>query len=162
MAISDRIAVMNDGQIQQVGTPEEIYHRPSNRFVANFIGRTNLLEASYQSKEKKIRFGDYEFPFENLILQNDAPVLLSVRPEDFITGESNESMLKGVVRDSYFLGLNTHQLIELSHNHQLVEIIRESFLENILPIGKEVSLSIKTRKMNIFSQDGSKNLIKKA
>ncbi len=161
MAISDRIAVMNAGQIQQVGTPEEIYHRPSNRFVANFIGRTNFLEANYQSKEKRIKFGNYQFPYDYLDLPDDASVLLSVRPEDFILGQADETPLTGIVRDSYFLGLNTHQLIELDHNQQLVEIIRESFLENILPIGKKVSLSIKTRKMNVLSQDGSMNLIRK-
>jgi len=160
MAISDRIAVMNEGIIQQVGTPQQIYHRPSNRFVATFIGRTNFLDALYHAKQRQIEVGGYRFSYENLGLQNDAPVLLSVRPEDLIASFDDDSPLKGVIRDSYFLGLNTHQLIELDHNHQLVEIIRESFLENILSSGKKVNLTIKKQKMNVFSEDGSKNLFK--
>jgi len=162
MAISDRIAVMNEGVIQHIGTPEEIYHRPSNRFVANFIGRTNFLEATYDAKKKRIALGDYLIPFDNLALDHDSPVLLSVRPEDFIPHDTEKTKLTGIVRDSYFLGINIHQVIELDHNHQHIEVIRESFLENILPIGRKVSLEIKTKKMNVFSQDGSKNLIAKA
>ena len=45
MAVSDRIAVMNHGDIQQVGTPKILYQRPANQFVANFIGRTNMMKA---------------------------------------------------------------------------------------------------------------------
>ncbi len=82
MAISDRIAVMSNGIIQHVGKPQEIYHRPKNRFVATFIGRTNFINANYHANEKRIKFGDYSFAAENLTLQHDAPVLLSVRPED--------------------------------------------------------------------------------
>ena len=52
MAISDRIAVMKDGEIQQVGTPQEIYHRPINQFVATFIGRTNFMNAQYFQRKK--------------------------------------------------------------------------------------------------------------
>ena len=51
MAISDRIAVMELGEIQQIGTPQSIYHRPVNEFVANFIGRTNLIMADCDKDE---------------------------------------------------------------------------------------------------------------
>ena len=162
MAISDRIAVMNDGVIQQIGTPQEIYHRPINKFVATFIGRTNFIDAEYLSNEKRIVVGSYEFPAMNLDLQENAPVLLSVRPEDFLMHKDNDhTAFKGIVRDNYFLGLNTHQLIELVHNQQIVEIIRESSLDEVLTVGEEVSLSIKTHKINVFSNDGKRNLIMK-
>ncbi len=161
MAISDRIAVMSNGKIQHVGTPQEIYHRPRNMFVATFIGRTNFLNARYHSNEKLIKFGNYSFSAENLSAQEDCPVVLSIRPEDFIMQENNDSPLKGVIKDSFFLGLNTHQLVELSHNQQLVEIIRESSLENLLAVGERVSLSIKSHKINVFSDDGKQNLIRK-
>jgi len=161
MAISDRIAVMHDGIIQHVGTPQEIYHRPSNMFVATFIGRTNFLDARYRSKEKLVEFGDYRFGVKNISLQGDSPVVLSVRPEDFIMHKDNDSHLKGIIKDSFFLGLNTHQLVELNHNKQLVEIIRESSLENVLVVGKQVSLSIKSHKINLFSEDTKQNLIGK-
>jgi iron(III) transport system ATP-binding protein len=160
MAISDRIAVMSDGIIQHVGKPQEIYHRPKNRFVATFIGRTDFINANYHANEKRIKFGDYSFAAENLTLQHDAPVLLSVRPEDLILSKNENSSLKGVVKDSFFLGLNTHQLIELDQNQQLVEVISESSLENLLRKGEKVSLEIKGNKINIFSEDGTQNLMR--
>ena len=161
MAISDRIAVMEDGVIQHVGTPQEIYHRPSNMFVATFIGRTNFLDAQYRSRNKMIELGDYSFKFENISAQDDCPVILSVRPEDFILNENGKSSLIGIVKDSFFLGLNTHQLIELSHNKQLVEIIRESSLDDLLKPGEQVTLSIKSRKINVFSTENKQNLTRK-
>ncbi len=161
MAISDRIAVMNAGKIQQIGTPQEIYHRPLNQFVATFIGRTNLVPGRYSAENNLITAGGYSFSVRNLNLAADVDVLLSVRPEDLIMQDQSQPGLKGVVRDSYFLGLNTHQLIELEHNQQIVEIIRESSLDEKLETGEPVSLSIKTHKINVFSEDGSHNLLLK-
>ncbi len=161
MAISDRIAVMSDGEIQQIGTPQEIYHRPINQFVATFIGRTNFIKAQYSSRDSRITVGDHEIPFSGLSISEDSPVLLSIRPEDFIMHKEDQSGLKGLVRDSYFLGLNTHQLVELSHNQQIIEIIKKSALDEPLAVGEEVTLSIKSHKINVFSDDGLKNLILK-
>jgi iron(III) transport system ATP-binding protein len=159
MAISDRIAVMNDGKIQQIGSPQEIYHRPINQFVATFIGRTNLITANYSAEDDVITVGNHSFSVKNLNLDEDIEVLLSIRPEDFIMNEHGQQGLRGIIRDSYFLGLNTHQLVELDHNQQIVEIIRESSLDETLEIGEPVSLSIKTHKINVFSIDGSQNLL---
>ena len=162
MAISDRIAVMEDGVIQHVGTPQEIYHRPSNMFVATFIGRTNFIKGQYRASEKMVELGEYRFAIENISLEKDSLVILSVRPEDFIMGKDSDAPLKGIIKDSFFLGLNTHQLVELSHNKQLVEIISESSLDNPLVVGEEVSISIKSHKINLYSEDSKENLIKKA
>ena len=159
MAISDRIAVMDFGVIQHVGTPQEIYHRPSNMFVATFIGRTNFVDAQYIANEKLVKLGDYSFTVDNISLQNDSEVVLSVRPEDFILHENSDTPLKGIVKDSFFLGLNTHQLIELQPNKQLIEVIQVSSFENQLVVGKEISLSIKGHKINLFSKDTKENLI---
>ena len=159
MAISDRIAVMNDGKIQQIGTPQEIYHRPINKFVATFIGRTNLVSADYSADGNAISLGEYFFSVKDLNLDENVSVLLSIRPEDFLMNEYDNPGLKGIITDSYFLGLNTHQLVELDHNKQIVEIIRESSLDETLEIGEPVSLSIKTHKINVFSEDGSHNLL---
>ncbi len=160
MAISDRIAVMNDGIIQHVGTPQEIYHRPSNMFVATFIGRTNFIKATYHAAEQEVEIADYRFKVEDIAAKTDCPVVLSVRPEDFIMQENDELPLKGIIKDSFFLGLNTHQLVELQYNKQLVEIIRESSLEDLLSTGEKVSLAIKGHKINLFSEDTKENMVK--
>jgi putative spermidine/putrescine transport system ATP-binding protein len=83
MTIADRIVVMSDGRVQQVGTPTEIYRRPANRFVANFIGQSNLLDVEIAGREA-VRFGDIVIPFADLPAELAAKkrVTLCIRPED--------------------------------------------------------------------------------
>lgn len=161
MAISDRIAVMHDGVIQHIGTPQEIYHRPSNTFVATFIGRTNFISARYLASEKQLRIGDARHDFDRVDLRSDGNVTLSIRPEDLSIQKDGEGKLTGTIKDSVFLGLNTHQVVELSHNKQIIEVISESSFENKFSVGENVSLSINYAKINIFSEDNAKNLTKK-
>jgi len=158
MAISDRIAVMKDGIIQHVGTPQEIYHRPANIFVASFIGRTNLIDAEYSTSGKIIKTDGYNFKMENISFENDTPVILSIRPEDFQISREKTEGIESTISDSVFLGLNTHYFVTLP-NKQTVEIIHESVMESTYKPGDTVYLKIKTEKINIFSKDGNRNLI---
>jgi iron(III) transport system ATP-binding protein len=157
MAISDRIAVMKDGVIQQVGVPQEIYHRPSNIFVATFIGRTNLIDADYRSATKSVRMDSYEFPFDRLSLPADSPVTLSIRPEDLQMDQEATGGIRCEVSESIFLGMNTHYIVTLP-NGQGAEIIHESAMDNRYKPGDAVSLRIKTDRINVFSRDGTRNL----
>jgi iron(III) transport system ATP-binding protein len=161
MAISDRIAVMKDGVIQHIGTPREIYHRPTNVFVATFIGRTNLVEAEYRYRDKTIRMSGFEFGIGGIKSDTDLPVTLSIRPEDFqMTAASRgaEGGIRSRITDEVFLGLNTHYHVELPDG-QNAEIIHESVMNSPFKAGDEVRLSLKADKINVFSRDGSRNLI---
>jgi len=158
MAISDRIAVMKDGVIQHVGTPQEIYHRPTNIFVATFIGRTNLIDAKYDLKNKRVLMDGYAFKMEIISCKTDSPVILSVRPEDFLMSKDLINGIRCTISDSIFLGLNTHYLITLP-NSQTVEIIHESDMNSSFKPGDTVYLSIKTEKINVFTKDGNRNLL---
>ncbi|MGD1823658.1 MAG: ABC transporter ATP-binding protein [Pleomorphochaeta sp.] len=153
MAISDRIAVMKLGVIQQIGTPQEIYHRPSNEFVASFIGRTNIIEGKCNKNE--ITFLDYKVNFNNIDYKGEVKV--SIRPEEFIITD-DETAIPAVIKDTIFLGLNTHFFMELP-NKQIVEIIKESMINNSNEKGKTVYLKINTDKVNVFTKDGSENLV---
>ncbi len=88
MAVSDRIAVMRYGVIQQIGTPKLLYQRPANLFVATFIGLTNVLERHIvvHNCGKCIDFGEYRVPMPNLedSVRDNQDVRVSVRPEEFI------------------------------------------------------------------------------
>jgi iron(III) transport system ATP-binding protein len=159
MAISDRIAVMKDGVIQQVGTPQEIYHRPANIFVAGFVGRTNLIEAEYRASEKSVRIGSHVLPLPRVSLHADAPVILSIRPEDLhMEDGTGAGAITCAISDSIFLGMNTHYMVRLTSG-QTVEIIHESVPDGRLMSGDAVSLRIKAEKINVFSRDGARNLI---
>jgi len=166
MAISDRIAVMSNGMIQQIGTPKKLYQRPTNTFVATFIGRTNILEAKVVVDEhgNGIRFENgYGIAMKNLKnVQNGQQVLVSVRPEElFIEGSdipADMPCLKAKVAYSTFLGLNTHYIVELENGHRM-QIIQESLIDDIIEDGTVIRLAVKAEKINVFSADGLTSLV---
>lgn len=163
MAVSDRIAVMNLGVIQQIGTPKKLYQRPANRFVASFIGRTNLMDASIKVSDgvKSLVFNNgYTVRMDNLTDVTDGQkVSVSVRPEELIISKGSEGGLVGKVQYSTFLGLNTHYVVELTDGTR-VEIIQESQIDDIIENGTEVNMVVKAEKINVFTEDGEKSLVK--
>lgn len=102
LAISDRIAVMHDGHIMQIGTPEEIYRRPKNRFVAGFIGTTNFIECEVLSVNGacEISIGDYKIPSLPL-LGISGKAIISARPEQLSFSDSG---IPATISFSTFLG----------------------------------------------------------
>ena len=113
MAMADRIAVMNDGRIEQVGTPEEIYARPNSRFVADFVGESNFFEVEKRADGVVVTATGSPVPCP---VGSDAPwrrATLMVRPEAirFATREDNRLCLKGDVLQSSFLGSVTRVAI---------------------------------------------------
>ena len=164
MAVSDRIAVMNLGVIQQIGTPKTLYQRPSNRFVATFIGRSNLMDAvvKVNGSEKSIVFNNgYTVKMDNLTEVTDGQkVSVSVRPEELVINSTSEGgSLTGTVLYSTFLGLNTHYIVELSDGSR-AEIIQESQIDDIIENGTQVNMTVKAEKINVFTEDGEKTLVK--
>jgi iron(III) transport system ATP-binding protein len=163
MAISDRIAVMKDGIIQHVGTPKDIYQRPTNLFVSTFIGRTNLLEAQLvmDGRNVKLRFPEgYEIPLKNARddCRKNQKVIASIRPEEFVISTVPNEGLRTVVDSGIFLGLNTHYFVHLDSDRQ-VEIIQESRIDEIIPGKSEIYLTVKPEKINVFTEDGSRNIL---
>lgn len=154
MAISDRIAVMKDGIIQHVGTPQAIYHRPANIFVATFIGRTNLVDANIIKASLSIEGRDYSV---DVAAGEEGDVILSIRPEDFSMSKTDNGGIESIISDSIFLGLNTHYIVKLPSGKD-VEIIHESIMDSDFKAGDKVYLDLKIEKINVFSKDGNRNL----
>ena len=162
MAVSDRIAVMNAGVIQQIGTPKALYQRPANLFVATFIGRTNVLQKKLVQSGSglAVDFEGYQVPMNNLTAEAAAgqTVQVSVRPEELVIVDQGDVGIEGTVEFSTFLGLNTHYLVRLKTGER-VEIIQESRIDDILEKGSKVRMIIKGEKINVFTQDGAQSLI---
>lgn len=163
LAVSDRIAVMNEGKIQQIGTPRQIFERPLNVFVSNFIGISNILEATIgiNGEEKNINFGNnYIVKMDNLRddIKENLKVLVSVRPHEFIISEKEEG-IKGIVKGSMFLGLNTHYFVELEDGKD-IEVIQDSDLGDTIPNGTRINLEVKSNKINVFDDNSQYTLIK--
>nr|WP_315529148.1 ABC transporter ATP-binding protein [Carnobacterium maltaromaticum] len=164
MAVSDRIAVMNLGSIQHVGTPQNIYHRPANVFVANFIGRTNIIERElnmegtvgclHLDQDNSVQITNLADPKN----RQSGKVKVSIRPEEFIIVEDGLG-IRAKVLNNMFLGLNTHYNVELASGEQ-VEIIQESTLEKVIEPGTWIGLHIKKDKINLFDSQTEVNLTK--
>jgi len=164
MAISDRIAVMKDGVIQHIGRPKDLYQRPANLFVATFIGRTNVVEAELLVEEGKalLRFpGGFKAHLDTVReeFKKNQKVIASVRPEEFIISTNPNEGMRAIVDSNVFLGLNTHYFVHLDSGEQ-VEIIQESKIDESIREKSEIYLTIKPEKINVFTQDGSKNIMK--
>lgn len=148
MAVSDRIAVMNGGVIQQIGSPRNLYQRPANVFVATFIGHTNILKAKASGKTV-VFCNDYKVEIDGM-KEIDGCVSVSIRPEEFVINSNLDVYgLEGTIEDCTYLGLDTQYFIRLEDD-TLVEIIRESIIGKDLEIGDKVKLSVKKEKINVF------------
>lgn len=164
MAVSDRIAVMKLGEIQQIGTPQEVYQRPENMFVASFIGGTNILQCKAEVRNNKsvVIFNEnYEEQMDNLKLPDsnkELPVKVSVRPEEFVIVNPGEC-INATIISSIFLGINTHYFVELETGEH-VEIIQESTTEKILEPKTKIGLKVKKKKINVFDNKGESNYTK--
>ncbi|MGW3205584.1 ABC transporter ATP-binding protein [Streptomyces sp. NPDC001135] len=116
LTMSDRIAVMNEGRVEQCGTPEDVYEHPASRFVASFMGTSNLMGGTYRGGEVALDGGPALPVGARPGIADGTAVSVSVRPEkiwlsDF---EPGMSMLSGVIRETVYSGPTTTYLIELA------------------------------------------------
>ena len=158
MSISDTIAVMKSGSIQHLGAPRDIYQRPSNLFVATFIGRTNVLPAVLRGGELVFPSG-YTAAHANWSAAPDQPVKVSVRPEEFIIGPEGGEGIPGTVVDSIYLGLNTHYIVDVGLEEK-VELIQESAIDDTVVPGSRITLTVKREKINVYDEQGDHNLLR--
>ena len=163
MAVSDRIAVMNAGVIQHIGTPKSIYQRPANLFVATFIGRSNVIKGKLVVENGKTyleTLSGYRAEIHTVRpeQQKNQDITMSVRPEEFLLDRDSTEGISAIVDDCVFLGLNTHYFVHLSSGEE-VEIIQESSIDSIIEPGSEIKLKINTDKVNLFTADGEENIL---
>jgi iron(III) transport system ATP-binding protein len=168
LAISDRIAVMNDGIIQQLGTPEEIYTRPKNVFVSTFIGHSNLFYGTVRNDEKGIFVefkNGYEVEMKNILdnIANGTKVIISVRPEEFSLG--NEG-LEVKIKNRTFLGRYINYELDFKkdmilNNQASIEYSQDlGHAQKIYDVGNILKLKPNGEKINVFTEDGKQSLIK--
>ena len=164
MAVSDRIAVMNAGVIQHVGTPKNIYQRPANLFVSTFIGRSNVMKARLEVQNGRcelVTASGYRAEMSNVQekYRTAQDVVMSVRPEELLLSRDADAPgISATVDDCVFLGLMTHYFVHLESGEE-AEIIQESSIDSIIEPGTKIRLTINTDKVNLFTADGSANIL---
>ena len=141
MTLSDRIAVMNEGRIEQIGPPEEIYRDPASEFVADFIGDTNLFDAEVVDRNGSsvVRIGGsngFTVPADGA----HGDVSVSIRPEDFTFVEDGGDFT-GVVMERYFQGDQTNFVIDPNIELDEVQVVVQG-REGGVDTGETVSVKV--------------------
>jgi spermidine/putrescine transport system ATP-binding protein len=114
MTMSDRIVVMKDGVIQQLGTPKDIYNEPINRYVATFIGESNIIPGTYV-KDDVVNFMGVDFDCLGYKFGINEPVDVVIRPEDFDVVPLEKAKLIGVVKSTIFKGVHNKLMIDIKN-----------------------------------------------
>ncbi len=120
LTMSDRIAVMSGGAIRQVGAPREVYNRPADRFVADFIGETNFLEGRVEGGRLRIVGGEAIPLPEGAAAAEGAAATLTIRPEQVRLAPEGEEGLAATVADSVYFGADLHLHLRLAGGAPLV------------------------------------------
>ena len=111
LTMSDKIVVMNAGEIQQIGTPTEIYRKPVNEFVAKFIGETNIIDGTVVDDEHVI-FEDKKFECDARGFNPGEKVDVVIRPEHLDLVSRSQGKLKGTVKSQLFKGMHYETVVE--------------------------------------------------
>ncbi|MBV6452056.1 MAG: Vitamin B12 import ATP-binding protein BtuD [Anaerolineales bacterium] len=152
MTMSDRIAVMSKGKVQQMGHPVEIYERPANKFVADFIGESNFFEGRIKSLSKNetvVNVPEINAELTGIPvspgLVNGEEVTVSIRPEKVLITEKplNQNTFNGKVTNTVYIGTDTHVYVDLMGKR--VKVLEQNRISRLDPgsfytIGQEVML----------------------
>jgi len=157
LTMSDRVGVMNNGNILQIGAPHEIYDHPSERFVADFIGDTNFLTAKITSRSDesltiKLSSGiEINVSAGNEVVGKDA-VTLAIRPEQTTISDSVESTeLQGVLRNIVYIGTDTHYHVSIDDESLFtVRVQNIHGRQQNFEIGQNVGINIDSNMVQVL------------
>jgi spermidine/putrescine transport system ATP-binding protein len=168
MTMADTVAVMNQGRIEQMGAPADIYENPRTAFVANFLGQSNLFPGSVVGRDGDITAVSahgvtFRIPTSRVATTGDS-VVVGVRPEK-VTIRSTEragepdaarNTLTGVVTDASFTGLSTQYLVRTPWGQELQVFSQNLSADDVVRLGDDVVLAWDMS--HTFGLDGSEDL----
>ena len=111
LTMSDKIVVMNAGEIEQIGTPLEIYNEPENAYVARFIGESNIVDGVMR-EDYRVRFDEREFECRDFGFKQNEPVDVLIRPEDISIVDPANAVMRGEVKSVVFKGVHYELMVE--------------------------------------------------
>ncbi|HBI6896554.1 TPA: spermidine/putrescine ABC transporter ATP-binding protein [Clostridium perfringens] len=146
LTMSDTIVVMNKGEIQQMGSPEDIYNEPANSFVAKFIGESNIVDG-IMLDDFKVEFGGKIFDCVDKGFEKNEAIEVVIRPEDFEIVKYENGMLKGTVTSIIFKGV--HYEIEVKDENHTWILHNTKHAE----IGSKIGLSLDPESIHIMKKE---------
>lgn len=148
LTMSDTIVVMNQGYIQQIGTPEDIYNEPTNAFVADFIGESNIINGT-MLHDRLVRILDVDFPCVDEGFGNNAPVDVVIRPEDVELTAPERGLLQGDVTSLIFKGVHWEMEVLANGYEWLVHTTQ------MHPVGSHVGICVDPFNIQIMNKPES-------
>ena len=157
LAMADRIVVMNQGAVEQVGTPVEVYTRPGSAFVARFVGQMNFIPATAGDQPGRARVGAVELcHLSPEALAPGAPVTLAIRPEEILiraTGAAGDNQLRTRVHGMQFLGPFTRLSLTVAGAGDAAlecDVAANAFAELGASEGTELVLGLRPEALRVF------------
>ena len=150
LTMSDTIVVMNQGYIQQIGTPEDIYNEPQNAFVADFIGESNIIRAT-MVEDKVVKMLGATWQCVDVGFGHNRPVDAVIRPEDIDLVSPGEGTIQGVVTHLIFKGVHYEMEVE-ANNYELLVHSTDMF-----PVGTEVGIHVDPFDIQIMNKPESED-----
>lgn len=143
LTMSDKIVVMNNGEIQQIGSPIDIYNEPENRFVADFIGESNIFDG-IMLDDYRIMFDGKEFECVDYGFDDNEDVDVVLRPEDLDIVKKGEGQLDGIIKSILFKGVHYEIVVETDVRDYIVHTT------DYTEIGTEVALSFEPEDIHVM------------
>ena len=150
LSMSDTIVVMADGEIQQIGTPTDIYNEPKNAFVADFIGESNIIDG-IMLEDKKVKLASHVFECVDGGYEPNEPVDVVIRPEDVDVVAPDKGMLTGKVTSVTFKGVHYEMEVMANGYEWLVQSTKMS------PVGTEVGIKVDPFNIQIMNKPESED-----
>ncbi len=150
LTMSDTIVVMNQGYIQQIGTPEDIYNEPQNAFVADFIGDSNIFSAT-MVEDRLVKILGAAFPCVDEGFGRNKPVDAVIRPEDIDLVAPSEGTIEGIVTSLIFKGVH-YEMEVLANNCEWIVHSTDMF-----PVGTEVGIRVDPFDIQIMKKPESED-----
>ncbi len=163
MSLADRIVIMRDGKIEQIGTPDDVYHRSATLFVADFIGTppTNFIDVEIQVRDGEVHLVNPHFDFpldpENAARLKDYPkreLILGVRPENIVLVDEKEAIFSTQCLVSEPQG--SHQIIAVELDGKIVKIVAPAYPK--VRSGETIHLNFKQEAIAFFDKDTGRRI----
>ena len=145
LTMSDTIVVMNEGVIQQIGTPVDIYNEPKNAFVADFIGESNIIDG-IMIRDFFVEFANHGFECVDKGFEENEKIDVVIRPEDIKLVDVSEGMIEGEVQSVIFKGVH-YEMAVLAENFKW--LVHSTTME---PVGTKVGMNIKPSDIHIMKK----------
>lgn len=145
--MSDTVVVMNNGEIQQIGSPTDIYNEPENRFVAGFIGESNIIEG-IMIRDFLVEFDGFRFECVDKGFEDNEAIEVVLRPEDLDIVEPDQAKIRGTVRNITFKGVHYEILVETELRTYMVHTT------DYAEVGREVGLKFGPEDIHVMCRMG--------